>query len=168
MPSSFLDLDHHHWIWIIIIGSGSSLDLDHHWTSSLDLDHSSIWIISSHHHLCYLMILLIIGSSIETAFFHAGCRPSHHVGLLLALTSDLLVRKAHPMLTSDHVETYNHIKKGWLYRTSYDEKNHEITPVMIQWWWSSSDDPYPVMMLQWWSRSSDDPDPLMMIQWCSR
>ena len=28
-----------------IIGSGSSLDLDHHRTSSLDLDHLSIWII---------------------------------------------------------------------------------------------------------------------------
>ena len=24
------------------------------------------------------------------------------------------------------------MKKGWLYRTSYDEKNHEIAPVMIQ------------------------------------
>ena len=33
------------------------------------------------------------------------------------------------------------MKKGWLYKTSYDEKNHEITPVM---------------MTQWWSRSSDD------------
>ena len=32
--------------------------------------------------MCYLMILLIIGSSTEPAFFHAGCRPSHHVGLL--------------------------------------------------------------------------------------
>ena len=24
------------------------------------------------------------------------------------------------------------MKKGWLCRNSYDEKNHEITPVMIQ------------------------------------
>ena len=23
------------------------------------------------------------------------------------------------------------MKKGWLYRTSYDEKNHEITPMMM-------------------------------------
>ena len=44
---SSLDLDHHS-IWIItvfgssldiITRSGSSLDMDHHWTSSLDLDH---------------------------------------------------------------------------------------------------------------------------------
>ena len=48
-----LDLDDHS-IWIIITGSGSSLDLDHHhqiWiitrTSSLDLDHHCwIWIIT--------------------------------------------------------------------------------------------------------------------------
>ena len=46
------------------------------------MDHSSIWISSGHHHMCYLMILLIIGSSIEPDFFHAGCRPSQHVGLL--------------------------------------------------------------------------------------
>ena len=80
--SSSLDLDHYS-IWIIITGSGSSLD----------------------HHGCYLMILLITGSSIEPSFFHVGCRPSHHVGLRPALTSDLLVRKAHPALTSDHVGT---------------------------------------------------------------
>ena len=36
--TSLLDLDHHS-IWINITGSGSSLDLDHHWLSSLDLDH---------------------------------------------------------------------------------------------------------------------------------
>ena len=66
------------------------------------------------------------------------------------------------------------MKKGWLCRNSYDEKNHEIAPVMIQikWWsrssddsqqWSrSSDDRDPVMMIQqWWSRSSDDWDPVM-------
>ena len=73
------------------------------------------------------------------------------------------------------------MKKGYLCRTSYDEKNQEIEPVMmiqqrcsrtrddpdrvmilIQWWWSrSSDDPDPVMIqIQWWwSRSSDNPDP---------
>ena len=47
------------------------------------------------------MILLIIGSSIEPALFHVGCRPTHHVGLRPALTSVLLVRKARPTLTSD-------------------------------------------------------------------
>ena len=64
------------------------------------------------------MYYLVIGSSTEPAFFHAGCSPSHQVGLCLALTSDLLVRKAcptltsnllvrkaHPTLTSDHVGT---------------------------------------------------------------
>ena len=57
------------------------------------------------------------------------------------------------------------MKKGWLCRTSYDEKNHEIAPVMIQieWWLRSSDDSHR------WSRSSDD-DPAVMIQieWWSR
>ena len=33
------------------------------------------------------------------------------------------------------------MKKGWLCRTSYDEKNHEIAPVMI-----ASDDPDRVMI----------------------
>ena len=68
------------------------------------------------------------------------------------------------------------MKKGWLCRTSYDEKNHETAPVLIQierWsrssddvlcWSRSSDDPDLVMMIQqWWSRSSDDPD---TVQWC--
>ena len=98
--SIWIIIEHHHWIWIIsrsgslsldwiwiISRSRSSLlDLDHHWLSSLDLDH----------HWCYLMILLITGSSTEPTLFHAGCRPTHHVGLHLALTSDLLIRKAHP------------------------------------------------------------------------
>ena len=66
-----LDLDHHS-ICIITTGSRSSLDLDHHWLSSLDLDH----------HWCYIMILLVTGSSTEPALFHAGCRPSLHVGIL--------------------------------------------------------------------------------------
>ena len=72
------------------------------------------------------------------------------------------------------------MKEGWLCRTSYDEKNHEIAHMMmtrgdpdramiqIQLWWlqeiqierwsrsrsRSSDDPDPVQW--WWSRSSDD------------
>ena len=50
------------------------------------------------------------------------------------------------------------MKKGWIFRTSYDKKNHDIAPMMIQikWWSRSSDDD------QWWSKSSDDPDPVMM------
>ena len=68
------------WIWIITRSGSSSLDLDHH----------SIWIISGsetslldHHHGCYLLILLITGSSIDPALSHAGCRPSLQVGLHL-------------------------------------------------------------------------------------
>ena len=72
-------------IWIIIESSSSSshlhLDLNHH---------HSIWIISGsetslldHHHRCYLLILLIIGSSTELSLFHVGCSPSLQVGLCL-------------------------------------------------------------------------------------
>ena len=74
-------------------------------------------------------------------------------------------------------------------RASYDEKNHEIAPVMIQWWWSRIDDPnqvmiqiqwwclvmiqiqwwWPVMIqIEWWSRSSDDPDLNMKMTWIWR
>ena len=59
------------------------------------------------------------------------------------------------------------MKKGWLYRTSYDENNWEIALVMmiqIQRWSRSSDIPDPLMIqTQWWS--SDDPDPVMKITW---
>ena len=50
------------------------------------------------------------------------------------------------------------VKKGRLCRTSYDEKNQEIAPVMMihQKWSRSSDDPDLVMM------PSDDPDLVMM------
>ena len=73
-----------HHIQVIFITLSGSL--------SLDLDHHSIWIISGsgtslldHHHRCYLLILLVIGSSIEPTLFHAGYRPSLHVGLLQCL-----------------------------------------------------------------------------------
>ena len=57
------------------------------------------------------------------------------------------------------------MKKGWLYKTCYDEKNHEIAPMMMTQWWSrSSDDSDLVMMSLRWSRSSNDPDPVVMIQ----
>ena len=56
-----------------------------------------------HHHMLShngaISILLIIGSSTELALFHAGCRPSHHVGLLqrlyLTLKSEWLVQLLH-------------------------------------------------------------------------
>ena len=51
------------------------------------------------------------------------------------------------------------MKKGWLCRASCDEKNHEITPGMIQidWWSRYSDDS------QWWYRLSDDRDLVMIV-----
>ena len=62
------------------------------------------------------MILLVTGISTDPTLFHAGCRPSHHVGIFPTLTSDLLIRKAclalsfdilirkaFPALTSDHI-----------------------------------------------------------------
>ena len=71
---SSLDLDHHYWIFIA--GSGSSPNLDHHsiWiitagSSSLDLDHHSIWIISigstslDLDHHCWIWIITRFGSS---------------------------------------------------------------------------------------------------------
>ena len=77
----------HHQFQIITQSGSSSLDLDHPLTwiisraLSLDLDHPLIWIISTgsstlNLHGCYLMILLIIGSSTEPALFHVGCRPT--------------------------------------------------------------------------------------------
>ena len=89
--------------------------------------------------MCYL----VIGSSTEPAFFHAGCRPSHQVGLFPALTfdllvrkacpaltSDLLVRKAHPTLPSDHVVNYNHIRKAPHSHSSWKKLN-PLT--MVEW-----------------------------------
>ena len=82
--------------------------------------------------MCYLVIEI----STDIAFFHAGCRPSHQVGLRPALISDLLIRKACPTLTSnlpvrkafltltyDHVVNYNHSKKAPHSHLSWKELN---------------------------------------------
>ena len=74
-----LDLDHHHQIQIIP-PSGSYLDMDHPSIQIISVGSSSLY-----HHGCYLMILLITGSSTEPALSHVGCRPSLHVGLLQGL-----------------------------------------------------------------------------------
>ena len=71
---------HHHWIWIITRSRSSLLD-HHHWIWIITRSGSSL----GHHHWCYLLILLVIGSSIDPTLFHAGCRPSLHVGLLQLL-----------------------------------------------------------------------------------
>ena len=105
---------------IFIIGSGSSLDLDHHWiwiitrSGSLLLDHHYwIWIItrsgstlmlshdSSRHRNLY-----------RASSFSCWLYAYPHVGIRPALISDLLVRKARPTLTSDHVVNYNPIRKA--------------------------------------------------------
>ena len=55
------------------------------------------------------------------------------------------------------------MKKGFLYRTSYDEKNQEIAP-----FWDSTDDDDPDLMMikiKWWSRLHDDPDQVMIQIW---
>ena len=62
--SSSMDLDHH-LIWIIISGFRSSLDLDHHWVI-ITRSRSSLL---DHHHQCYLLILLVIGSSTKPSLF---------------------------------------------------------------------------------------------------
>ena len=70
---------HLHLQVIFIIGSGSSLDIITGSGSSLDLDHH-YWIIITrsrsslgHHHRCYLWILLVIGTFTEPVLFHTGC-----------------------------------------------------------------------------------------------
>ena len=115
---SSLDLDHHCWIWIItrsgslgviIIGSGSQLDLDLIWSSSYVLSHDS-----SRHRNFYRAILLSCWLQAQPS-----CRSSSALisDLLVRMvfpapTSDLLVRKVFPTLTSNHVEAYNHIRKA--------------------------------------------------------
>ena len=58
------------------------------------------------------------------------------------------------------------MKKGWLCRTSYDEKNHEIAPVLNQIKWlskSSNDDPVVMILIK---SSDDDPDrEMIQIRW---
>ena len=108
---------------VIFINSGSSLNLEHHWIIIVASTISIKW--------CYLFILLVIGSYTEPTLFHVGCRPSlqvglhiiqhlyptmggptcHHVGkahpTLISYhgrnTSNIHVKMAHPVLTSDHV-----------------------------------------------------------------
>ena len=82
--------------------------MDHHWIIIIITTPaiSSKW--------CYLSILIVIGSYTNPTLFHAGCRPSLHLGIhvLQCLYSTMggppyhHVRKAHPALTSDHVGTH--------------------------------------------------------------
>ena len=83
----------------------------------------------------------------------------HEKGLALSMNTYMEARPTTSMI------------KGWLCRTSCDEKNWEITPfdrdsrssdddddvVMIHIWWWFSDDPALMMIQWWWSRF----DPVM-------
>ena len=71
--SSSLDLDHLS-IWSIITGSGSSLDIDHHGTSSLDLDHLSIWIIITGLDLDHYCWIIITGFGSTLVLSHDSSR----------------------------------------------------------------------------------------------
>ena len=101
----------------------------------MDLDHHLIWIISGsgtslldHHHKCYLLILLIIGSSIEPAIFHASCRHSLHVGLFqhlyLTLSQNVL---PNTYIWSCRNQSYNHIRKTCPTLTSNHVGAHPTT-----------------------------------------
>ena len=91
-------LNHH----CIIIKFGSLLDYHQRWIitgSSSKLDHHWIIIITAYAILIkwfYLSILLITGSSTEPTLFHAGCRPSLHVGLHLLQHLYLTMGGTHP------------------------------------------------------------------------
>ena len=101
------------------MGSGSSLDLHQFGSGTSLLDH---------HHGCYLLILLVIGSSIEPTFFHAGCRPSLHVDLFQHLY--LTLSKNGPPNTyiwSCRNQSYNHIRKARPALTSYHVGTHPTT-----------------------------------------
>ena len=57
------------------------------------------------------------------------------------------------------------MKKGWLYRTSCDEKNEEIAPVELD--SGSRDDDPMILQIKWWSRLDDD-QVMLQIKWWSR
>ena len=110
---SSLNLDHRHWIWIISEAS------------YLYLDHPSIWIISTRSstlnlHRCYLVILLVTGSFTEPSLFHAGCRASHHVGLLqrlyLTYSSEWLAQHLHMTYSFERHTQHLHL--------TYSSKRH--------------------------------------------
>ena len=60
------------------------------------------------------------------------------------------------------------MKKGWLCRNSCDEKNHEISLVVliqIEWWSRSRDSALVMIQIEWWSRSKDDSPEMIQIEW---
>ena len=125
-----------------------------------------LWDVFPHGQMWVLGVPFWYDYSIGSYMIRYKCWASHY-----DLGSDKCWKK-----TYMEARPTTNMKKVWLCRTSCDEKNHEIAPVMIQWWWSSSDDLDRVMIqIQWWwSRSSDDLDQdeddlkMMRTQWWSR
>ena len=107
-------LDHHQ-SWIII-ETGSSSKLDHHWIVIITASTISInW--------CYLSILLLIGISTEPALFHAGCRPSLHVGLHLIQHLYLTMGGTHPTSMSERNAQHLNFTMGVTHPTSMSERH---------------------------------------------
>ena len=83
-----------------------------------------IWIITRHHHRCYLLILLVTGSSIEPALFHVGFRPSLQVGLhllqhLYLTKSKRLAQHLHLTMVGNSSQT---MPKGLALISDHDRK----------------------------------------------
>ena len=112
-------MGHHHWIW-------SSLDLDHHEASSLDLiiirsgssldlDHHSIWIITRHHH--WIWIITAGSSSLDL---------DHHCWIIITRSGSSLDLDQHHWIGSGSSLDLDH--HCWIiiigYWTSLDLDHH--------------------------------------------
>ena len=103
-------------LWIIIeVGSS----LDHHRHCIIIIITTSAISIK----WCYLSILLITGSSIEPALFHAGYRPSLHVGLHLLQHLYLTMGGTHPTSMSERPAQHLHLTMGGTHPTSMSERH---------------------------------------------
>ena len=115
----------HLWIWITTTRSTS---LYHHsiciitwFGSSSSMYHHHIWIIiiGAISEWSYLLIILVTGSSTEPTLFHAGCRPTLHVGLqrlYLTLSQNGLPSSYIYLILSERHAQHSHLtsscKKG--------------------------------------------------------
>ena len=68
------------------------------------------------------MILLVTGSSIELALFHAGCRPSLHVGLHLLQQLYLTMGGTHPTSMSERPAQHWHLTMRGTHPTYMSER----------------------------------------------
>ena len=90
-------------IWIITRSSSKSY---HHWIIII-ITASAILI-----KWCYLLILLVIGSSTEPSLFHASCRPSLHVGIHLLQHLYLAMGGTHPRTMLERSTQHLHLTMG--------------------------------------------------------